>query len=161
MLIYKNGVCAPNQQSVDLEFHAFGFPQIAAMDRSAMNDVEKNSVWDNLTYLETGKATYEETGAVPVSSFEYGDSVYAKLQRLAGRFNVEQRGIERVPEDERTDNSYFNIGSMVRCLSSFFLPVISPHACHSGWPQIWSFRRSQLESWAKRSSTSALWMVFS
>lgn len=55
----------------------------------------------------------DETGAVPASSFEYGNSVYAKLQRLGGKIKVEQRGIERVPEDERTDGSYWNIGSMV------------------------------------------------
>lgn len=40
-------------------------------------------------------------------------TLYGKLQRLAGKFKVEQRGIERVPEDERNDNSYWNIGTMV------------------------------------------------
>lgn len=55
----------------------------------------------------------DESGAVPATSFEYGNSVYAKLQRLGGKIKVEQRGIERVPDDERTDNSYWNIGSMV------------------------------------------------
>lgn len=56
---------------------------------------------------------YEDnTGAVPGESFEYGDSLYAKLQRFAGKLNVEQRGIERVPDNERTDTSYLNVGSM-------------------------------------------------
>lgn len=55
----------------------------------------------------------QETGAVPASSFEYGDSLYARLQRLGGKIKVEQRGIERVPDDERNDSSYWNIGSMV------------------------------------------------
>ena len=70
------------------------------------NDLEKHQ----------GIASHYEdpTGAVPDESFEYGDSLYAKLQRFAGRFNIEQRGIERVPESERTDTSYLNIGSMVR-----------------------------------------------
>ena len=63
--------------------------------------------------LEKRAAEPDETGAVPASSFEHGDSLYAKVQRLGGKLNVEQRGIERVPEDERTDNSYWNIGSMV------------------------------------------------
>lgn len=49
-------------------------------------------------------------------TFENGDSLYAKLQRIAGRLNIEQRGIERVPEHERHDTSYLNIGSMV-CFS--------------------------------------------
>lgn len=52
-------------------------------------------------------------GAVPGESFEYGDSLYAKIQRLAGKLNIEQRGVERVPESERNDSSYLNIGSMV------------------------------------------------
>ncbi|PKY02865.1 cytosine-purine permease [Aspergillus campestris IBT 28561] len=51
-------------------------------------------------------------GAVPGQSFEYGGSMYARIQRLAGKLNIEQRGIERVPAEEQTDTSYFNIGSM-------------------------------------------------
>ncbi|KAF2263061.1 purine-cytosine permease [Lojkania enalia] len=50
--------------------------------------------------------------AVPGESFEYGNTTYAKIQRLAGRFHVEQRGIERVPEDERNDTSLLNVGTM-------------------------------------------------
>lgn len=61
----------------------------------------------------------EETGAVPAASFEYGNSLYARLQRLGGKFKVEQRGIERVPDDERNDSSYWNIGSMVLTPSTF------------------------------------------
>ncbi|KAK5165872.1 Purine-cytosine permease fcy21 [Saxophila tyrrhenica] len=47
-----------------------------------------------------------EDGAVPGDTFEIGDSWYAKTQRLAGRLKIEQRGIERVPEDEREDNGF-------------------------------------------------------
>jgi hypothetical protein len=54
-----------------------------------------------------------EVGDVPTTSFEHGDSIYAKLQRLGGKMKVEQRGIERVPEDERSDSSYWSISSMV------------------------------------------------
>lgn len=62
-----------------------------------------------------GKLPADDTsdGAVPGESFTYGDSPYAKIQRVAGKLNIEQRGIERVPADEQTDTSYFNIGSMV------------------------------------------------
>lgn len=75
-------------------------------------DVEKHAGVTNL---------YEDnTGAVAGESFEYGSSVYAKLQRFAGKLHVEQRGIERVPEDERTDTSYLNIGSMVRYIFHTF-----------------------------------------
>ncbi|EKG13192.1 Permease cytosine/purines uracil thiamine allantoin [Macrophomina phaseolina MS6] len=58
-----------------------------------------------------GVVTAEE-GAVPGESFVYGNSLYAKIQRLAGRFNIEQRGIERVPENERNDTSLLNVGTM-------------------------------------------------
>ena len=55
----------------------------------------------------------DASGAVHGESFVVGDSTYAKLQRLAGRFRIEQRGIERVPEDERTDKSTLKVGTMV------------------------------------------------
>lgn len=76
------------------------------MDPSNLKDIEKGPGVDALPCDDA-------IGAVPGSSFEYGDSIYARLQRLAGKLKIEQRGIERVPEDERNDNSYFNIGSMV------------------------------------------------
>ncbi|KAF2404107.1 purine-cytosine permease [Trichodelitschia bisporula] len=53
-----------------------------------------------------------EDGAVPGESFEYGNGLYARMQRLAGKYGVEQRGIERVPENERTDTSLANVGTM-------------------------------------------------
>lgn len=80
-------------------------------------DVEKAPQVDNAPYETTSTESRDHDNfsdsAVPGESFEYGNSLYAKIQRLAGKFNVEQRGIERVPENERTDTSYFNIGSMV------------------------------------------------
>ncbi|KAI9757791.1 MAG: purine-cytosine permease [Chaenotheca gracillima] len=54
----------------------------------------------------------DESGAVPGESFEVGNSLYAKLQRFAGKFGIEQRGIERVPEDERTDTAPWHVGTM-------------------------------------------------
>jgi hypothetical protein len=55
----------------------------------------------------------DESGAVYGESFVTGDTLYYKLQRFAGRFGVEQRGIERVPEEERTDKSTMKVGTMV------------------------------------------------
>ena len=55
-------------------------------------------------------------GTVPGETFELGDSWYAKTMRFAGRLNIEQRGIERVPEDEREDSGFkalLNTGTMV------------------------------------------------
>ena len=42
-------------------------------------------------------------------------SLSAKLMHVAGKFGVEQRGIERVPEDERTDTGFkalLNVSTM-------------------------------------------------
>jgi NCS1 nucleoside transporter family len=61
--------------------------------------------------MEKGHPITDES-AVPAENFELGDSTYAKLQRLAGKFKIEQRGIERVPENERTDTSLSNVGTM-------------------------------------------------
>lgn len=55
------------------------------------------------------------SNAVPASSLAAGDSLPAKLMRLAGKLGVEQRGIERVPEDERTDTGFkalMNVSTM-------------------------------------------------
>ena len=45
--------------------------------------------------------------------FVTGDSTYAKIQRAATKFGVEPRGIERVPEDERTDTNLVKVGTVV------------------------------------------------
>ncbi|KAF4630300.1 hypothetical protein G7Y89_g7840 [Cudoniella acicularis] len=53
-----------------------------------------------------------DDGAVHAETFIVGDSWYAKTQRLAGSLGVEQRGIERVPSDERTDAGMSQIGTL-------------------------------------------------
>jgi hypothetical protein len=60
----------------------------------------------------------DESGAVYGESFVAGDTLYHKLQRFAGRFGVEQRGIERVPAEERTDTSTMKVGTMVWILQN-------------------------------------------
>ncbi|KAJ9132965.1 Purine-cytosine permease [Pleurostoma richardsiae] len=61
---------------------------------------------------DTGVGYVGDEGAVHKDEFVAGDSLYARLQRFAGKFGVEQRGIERVPSDERTDTSMSKIGTM-------------------------------------------------
>jgi len=62
---------------------------------------------------ETDSTEYiPDDGAVPAETFVVGDSWYAKTQRLAGKFGVEQRGIERVPSDERTSDGMSQIGTL-------------------------------------------------
>jgi len=88
-------------------------------------------------------------GAVHGESFEYGNSWYAKMQRLAGKLNVEQRGIERVPENERTDDGFkalLNVATMVCFLISLPLTIFPSNTNHksesakkktSGYQQTW------------------------
>jgi hypothetical protein len=47
------------------------------------------------------------------TSFTINSTWTARLQCLAGRLGTEKRGIERVPEDERTDTSMSKIGTLV------------------------------------------------
>lgn len=87
-------------------------------------DVEKNGGFvkdqaasDHSDEKRAGSLGHEN-GAVPGESFEVGNSWYAKIQRVAGKLHVEQRGIERVPEDERTEHGFralLNVATMV-CL---------------------------------------------
>lgn len=90
-------------------------PTMAKEFRGA-EDVEKAPRVNSGAASETNSNEQFDTAsdnAVPGESFEYGNSTYAKIQRFAGKFNIEQRGVERVPESERNDDSYLNIGSMV------------------------------------------------
>jgi hypothetical protein len=85
------------------------------MSSHTEKDLEKNPE-SGIAYDARRHSYVDETGAVPGESFEYGDSYYAKIQRLAGKFSIEQRGIERVPENERTEEGFMalmNVGTMV------------------------------------------------
>ncbi|OAA65992.1 purine-cytosine permease [Niveomyces insectorum RCEF 264] len=53
-----------------------------------------------------------DEGAVHKDELIAGDSWYARAQRMAGKLGVEQRGIERVPSDERTDKTMTKVGTM-------------------------------------------------
>lgn len=79
-------------------------------------DVEGYSPTDNEhteKHISSGLPVYaDETGAVPGQSFTIGNSLYARTQRFAGKWSIEQRGIERVPEDERTDTNLAKVGTM-------------------------------------------------
>jgi hypothetical protein len=68
------------------------------------------------------EASYEAQSVDAIGhgeSITYGTGILAKAQRLAGRFGVEQRGIERVLEHERTDNKrpLLNVATMVDYIS--------------------------------------------
>ncbi|KAL2042025.1 hypothetical protein N7G274_005213 [Stereocaulon virgatum] len=54
----------------------------------------------------------DEAPAVPGEVFITGDTLYARIQRTVSKFGVEPRGIERVPENERTDTNLTKVGTM-------------------------------------------------
>ena len=65
--------------------------------------------------LEKGPipAYVNEAPAVSGEVFVTGDTLYARIQRAVSKFGVEPRGIERVPENERTDTNLRKVGTMV------------------------------------------------
>ena len=71
----------------------------------------------------------DESGAVHGEVFITGDTKYAKLQRFVTKFGVEARGIERVPDDERTDKNTWKVGTMWcaanMVVSSFAIGVLA------------------------------------
>nr|OQO13808.1 Purine-cytosine permease fcyB [Rachicladosporium sp. CCFEE 5018] len=81
----------------------------------------------------------DQHNAVPGESFEIGNSWYARTQRFAGKLGFEQRGIERVPEDERTDSGFralLNVGTMWfsanMVVSSFALGLLAKQTFYLG-----------------------------
>lgn len=67
-----------------------------------------SSTQSNVQHGTTADATHTSSAAT-------GSSLTAKLMHVAGKFGVEQRGIERVPEDERTDTGFkalLNVSTM-------------------------------------------------
>ena len=96
------------------------------MDRQFDSDMEKHAVAEDEvlgsgTYTSPAPGSYEE---------EVDNSLFARMNRVGTKLGVEVRGIERVPDEERTDNSYWNIGSMV------FEPLILPA---SAWMPLFPF----------------------
>jgi hypothetical protein len=138
--------------------------QFAKASRGAEEDLEKAPRVNNGSETNSNELLDSSSdNATPGESFEYGNSTYAKIQRFAGKFNIEQRGVERVPESERTDNSFLNIGSMVGSYTDHgeALPLTKP----SGWPQTWSsvhlplvFLENPLSIWV---SSMPSWCAFS
>ncbi|KAI0912805.1 purine-cytosine permease [Ustulina deusta] len=79
------------------------------------------------TDVEVGQVS--DIDAVPSYMPTEGNSLFGKLQAFAGKFGVEQRGIERVPNDERTDSSLSQIGTLWlsanMVVSSFAIGVLA------------------------------------
>ena len=103
-----------------------------------MNDEDNMESRYRLKIDEEKQQPIYVRNSLPLSEdFSGGNSVYAKLQRFAGKYHIEQRGIERVPENERTDKSLVIVGTMVCHLRT--LPiyckrnVLMKLVLRSGW----------------------------
>ena len=100
-------------------------------------DIEQHSPSDRYSAEKPPPFFTDDTSGVPGESFEIGDSLYAKLQRFVGKYGVEQRGIERVPEDERTDKSLVKVGTMWLAanmvVSSFAIGALAVTIFHLGF----------------------------
>lgn len=66
--------------------------------------------------IETQRVAHPVAGRTPACDKQAG--LFARVQDFAGRFGVEQRGIERVLPDERTDTSVSKVGTLVRTLTT-------------------------------------------
>lgn len=79
------------------------------------NDVEVKSSSPTSTDMEKDGLPFytDEAPAVRGEVFVTGESLYARIQRFVNRFGVEPRGIERVPDDERTDANLMKMGTLV------------------------------------------------
>ncbi|KAG9735645.1 purine-cytosine permease, partial [Aureobasidium melanogenum] len=107
---------------------------------SHVQDLEKNPVEAGVGSIPSSAEYAYEDAAVPGESFEYGNGYYGKLQRLAGKFNIEQRGIERVPENERTETgikALLNVMTMWlsanMVVSSFAIGILGPSVFYTGF----------------------------
>jgi len=102
---------------------------------------EKNGFYNGTGDVEAHSDSYEvvDAPAAYTSDYTAGNSMYAKIQRAAGKFGVEQRGIERVPEDERTDVNIYKIGTLVsspsngHLLSALILKADADNDCLPQW----------------------------
>lgn len=86
-------------------------------------DEEKTEQWDHVGKdVEVGQVSSIEAANNYTPPEE--SSLYARLQAFAGKYGVEQRGIERVPTHERTDTSMSQVGTLVRLLCSPLIEMV-------------------------------------
>ncbi|KAK7754961.1 Purine-cytosine permease fcy21 [Diatrype stigma] len=76
------------------------------------SDVERGKSHDSVATTDIGVGYVTSDNAITAAAFTSGNSIYAKAQRIAGKLGVEQRGIERVPEAEKTDTSMSHAGTL-------------------------------------------------
>lgn len=85
-----------------------------------------------------------DENAVHADELVKGTGFIGCIQRFGAKLGVEQRGIERVPSDERTDTSMSSVGTLVcpppRPSTIDHRPLSCPFLCTnaaSGCPPTW------------------------
>lgn len=77
------------------------------------DDGEMAKQWDSAgTDVEVGHVS--DANVEPKEALTKGNSLLSKIQAIAGKCGIEQRGIERVPISEKRDSSLSQIGTLVR-----------------------------------------------
>jgi len=97
----------------DLEKQVSSERQTASAGSSS-NDETQHGV-SNTTTTVVDTSSHSHSHGVSGARLATGSSLTARLLRAAGKLGVEQRGIERVPEDERTDTGFkalLNVSTM-------------------------------------------------
>lgn len=78
---------------------------------------EKDPGWNSTDVdVDVEQGQVHDSNAVLNDASAQGDSFFARCQAFAGKFGVEQRGIERVPTDERINSNMSEVGTLV-CIS--------------------------------------------
>lgn len=89
------------------------------MSKNSDYDVEAKGAARTPFSKESDSADYiGDVSPITAETLILGDSYYARAQRWAGKFGVEARGIERVPDNERSDAGMSQIGTLVGISSS-------------------------------------------
>ncbi|KUI70284.1 Purine-cytosine permease fcyB [Cytospora mali] len=76
-----------------------------------LQDTERRSSLGEKDHVVEAEVAVDPT-TIENQAFQNGNTVFGRVQQFAGKFGVEQRGIERVPPGERTDTSLSKIGTL-------------------------------------------------
>ncbi|KAI3395722.1 hypothetical protein diail_945 [Diaporthe ilicicola] len=76
------------------------------------SDIEKRDSMEGKDLVSEAEDAPARCAVGKIPAYEHQRGLFARVQRSAGRFGVEQRGIERVLPDERTDMSVSNVGTL-------------------------------------------------
>ncbi|KAK9238300.1 permease for cytosine/purines, uracil, thiamine, allantoin-domain-containing protein [Lipomyces kononenkoae] len=88
------------------------------------SDIEKNEARNSVVASAANFADADvQDGAVSEKYLAESDTFFGKFQRLALKYRMEARGIERVPEDERIDKSAYSPGLFWWAVNMVLSPV--------------------------------------